>query len=394
MCGCGHPSSRTTATVPSDLRRGILYSFTAWNPQGTISDNDTNARRQQSLLQDVRAAGFHRVYDSFACQPRTACAEGWYEEGLTVHVGAEEDTAARLHITQLAAQYQQLSVYRYQFEEASNMFVQSQLLVSDTSTPCSADSIHVVPVAAQLYPYLYPTFESAAVVLEVHATRSGATLQDVLDEIAVLRAAGQPCTEGLHPIINVEGIDGCGKSTLCASLVEHIPKAQLLQTPSIRMSHHRKLFDACDESVRRAYYSLCNYSVAHDLLRAAATGPVILDRYWHSTVAYALCQARTKGIDAPDTVAWPSDLLQPSAVLLLTVSEEERVRRMVVRGIPITQEEAALKNKVEMRQQLLQAYRSLCPTKEINGDGTRHEVLQEVMATISPLLSQQNKMLK
>lgn len=47
---------------------------------------------------------------------------------------------------------------------------------------------------------------------------------------------------------------------------------------------------------------------------------------------------------------WPEDLLKPDLVLLLTVSPEERARRLEARGLERTKEEAELEANSLFRQ--------------------------------------------
>ena len=385
--------------VPDELTRGSIFSLTAWNPQGVVLSNAENNNLLERLRSDVHMAGMDCcVYESFACSAEHGNIQDpkggaqWYEEGLTIHCPIDDGLLLPV-IVGLAKQYNQLSIYQYKFDVVTKSFVQTQIPVDDNAAQIVPAPIRAVPISIQSHSFLYPSFPSAAVTLKVHAARTGMDLGEIGDEIVELETSllVLPALDGggfRHPVIAIEGIDGCGKSTLCASLVERLgPGAQLLQTPSPRMSRLRHVFDACDESVRRAYYSLCNYSVAQDVIQAAALGPVVVDRYWYSTVAYALAQTKRCALVNSNIIPeWPHDLLRPSAVLLLTVGEEERQRRIDVRGVSTTQEEARLKNKAEMRQQLLEMYRALKPTAEIDGNGTSLEVLEAAVASISSLL--------
>ncbi len=385
--------------VPDELRRGVIFSLTAWNPQGVVLSLAENNSLLDRLRCDVHMVGIDCcVYESFACSsgygddqnPREGAQ--WYEEGLTVHCPIDDGLLLPA-IVGLAKQYNQLSIYQYKFDFVTESFTQTQIPVDDSPAQVVPAPVHTVPISIQSHSFLYPSFPSAVVALKVHAIRMGMDLGEIGDEIVELETSlsVSPVLDGRrfrHPVIAIEGIDGCGKSTLCASLVKRLgPRARLLQTPSPRMSGLRQVFDACDENIRRAYYSLCNYSVAQDVIQAAALGPVVVDRYWHSTVAYALAQTPSCGVVNSNIIAeWPHDLLRPSAVLLLTVGEEERQRRIDVRDVSVTQEEERLKDKAEMRRQLMEAYRALKPTAEIDGNGTPLEVLEAAVASISHLL--------
>lgn len=71
------------------------------------------------------------------------------------------------------------------------------------------------------------------------------------------------------------------------------------------------------------------------------------DRYWHSTAAYAVATEISGEVeDLPplhhQVYQWPEDLLRPDLVIMLTVSPEERIRRLQGRGVAKTKEEADL----------------------------------------------------
>jgi thymidylate kinase len=396
-------TERTVATpsfvkIPDELSRGAIFSLTAWNPKGVVHSNAENNSFLERLRSDFYMDGIDCcVYESFACSAEYGDIQDpkgeaqWYEEGITVHCPIDDGLLLPV-IVRLAKQYNQLSIFQYKFDFLTKSFVQTQIPVDDNAAQDVPAPVRAVPISIQSHSFLYPSFPSAAVALKVHAARTGTDLGEIGDEIVEIETSllALPALEGgfRHPVIAIEGIDGCGKSTLCASLVERLgPGAQLLQTPPPRMSRLRHVFDACDENVRRAYYSLCNYSVAQDVIKAAALGPVVVDRYWYSTVAYALAQTnRCTLVNSNIIPEWPQDLLRPSAVLLLTVGEDERQRRIDARGVSTTQEEARLKNKAEMRRQLLEVYRALKPTAEIDGNGTSLEVLEAAVSSISSLL--------
>lgn len=70
-------------------------------------------------------------------------------------------------------------------------------------------------------------------------------------------------------------------------------------------------------------------------------------RYWHSTAAYAIANAVSGKVQnlplvGSEIYTWPSDLMRPDLVLLLSVSPEERLRRLLHRGLNKTEEEKQL----------------------------------------------------
>ena len=76
----------------------------------------------------------------------------------------------------------------------------------------------------------------------------------------------------------------------------------------------------------------------------------VMYRFWHSTAAYGIANETSSG-DLPkvghSVYKWPSDMLKPTFVLFLTVSEDVRKQRLSDRGIGSTLEEKSLdKDKV------------------------------------------------
>ena len=90
-------------------------------------------------------------------------------------------------------------------------------------------------------------------------------------------------------VVTVEGLDGCGKSTLVLGLEAAIEGAVAYRTPPPSVSPLRPLFDGGNVSERasRAFYAVTNYLAFEEIQRA---GPrlAILDRCYHSTCAYTL----------------------------------------------------------------------------------------------------------
>ncbi|CAJ0939654.1 unnamed protein product [Ranitomeya imitator] len=147
---------------------------------------------------------------------------------------------------------------------------------------------------------------------------------------------------------------GSGKSTLTESLKSQL-NAMLLKSPPDSINQWRKIFDSESSLIKRAYYAIGNYIGAAEIAKASITSPVIVDRFWHSTAAYAIATEVGGGIcnlpDAHhDVYHWPQDLLQPDLVILLTVSDEERIRRIRKRGLEETKEEKELEDNSIFRQ--------------------------------------------
>lgn len=99
-----------------------------------------------------------------------------------------------------------------------------------------------------------------------------------------------------------------------------------------------------------------NYIAAMQVSAILRKRHVLMDRYWHSTAAFALGRAIKEDpvkYQAPpkghEFYSWPSDLLKPSKVFLLHVSEAERLKRLSRRK-GATLEEKQLKEDEEFRR--------------------------------------------
>ncbi|XP_069812741.1 UMP-CMP kinase 2, mitochondrial-like [Dendropsophus ebraccatus] len=193
---------------------------------------------------------------------------------------------------------------------------------------------------------------------------------------------------GRFPIIVIEGLDATGKSTLTESLKSHL-EAALLKSPPESIGQWRAIFDSESTLVKRAYYAAGNYIGAAEIAQASKTSPVIVDRFWHSTAAYAIATEIGGGLhNLPephhDVYHWPDDLLRPDLVILLTVCDEERIRRIQKRGLQETKEEKELKVNSVFRQKVEEVYKRMenpgCVI--IDASPSKETVLQEALRVI------------
>ncbi|XP_017332712.1 UMP-CMP kinase 2, mitochondrial [Ictalurus punctatus] len=190
------------------------------------------------------------------------------------------------------------------------------------------------------------------------------------------------------PVIVIEGLDATGKTTLTCSLQKALG-AVLLKSPPQCLACFRQRFDAEPPLIRRAFYALGNYITAAQIARESSHAPVVVDRYWHSTAAYAIATAvsgREENLPAvgSEIYEWPSDLLRPSLVLLLSVSPEERLRRLTHRGLDKTEEESQLEINHLFRRKVDEAYKKIQNPACIVVDASPspEQVLQQVLCLI------------
>ncbi|KAF7201724.1 UMP-CMP kinase 2, mitochondrial [Nothobranchius furzeri] len=190
------------------------------------------------------------------------------------------------------------------------------------------------------------------------------------------------------PVVVIEGLDATGKTTLTESLRDTLG-ATLLRSPPQCLSPWRARFDQEPPLIRRAFYALGNYITAEQIYQEGMKAPVIVDRFWHSTAAYAIATAVSGPVanlpqEGSELYLWPSDLLQPSLVVVLTLDPEERKRRLRDRGQLKTDEEEELDHNHLFRRRVEEAYRRIsgpdCVT--VDASPSADLVLQQVLLLI------------
>lgn len=192
-----------------------------------------------------------------------------------------------------------------------------------------------------------------------------------------------------NSVIVIEGLDATGKTTLTRNLGKNL-NATVLKSPPECICHLRSKFDSHPQLLRRAFYSLGNYAFAAMINEAANDGIVIVDRFWNSTAAYAIAAdvgAGTKESLPPEghfVYSWPTDLLKPDAIFLLTINDEERRKRLANRGTVKTDEEIRLEQSSPFRQRLEEAYNRMINPKmeKIDAGGTPNDVLNKTLEVL------------
>lgn len=164
-------------------------------------------------------------------------------------------------------------------------------------------------------------------------------------------------------VIVIEGLDGCGKTTLAQRLVQHLganavqrksPPAQLenartfIESESTNASEHeQKLRDSkAFKTLKRAFFCFGNYILAEEMLRSNTGGPIIIDRFASSTLAYTwgsidarssplkcfFCRVLDFLFPFLRRATWPPDLPKPDVVLLLDATANVRRQRIYNRS--------------------------------------------------------------
>ncbi|KAF7669690.1 hypothetical protein LDENG_00142700 [Lucifuga dentata] len=231
---------------------------------------------------------------------------------------------------------------------------------------------------------VFYNFEKAYEVLQ----KCGDIIPESVSVLELLSNRPEARSKPDFPVIVIEGLDATGKTTLTESLRETLG-AVLLRSPPQCLSPWRARFDQEPPLIRRVFYALGNYITAEEIGQKAMQTPVIVDRFWHSTAAYAIATAVSGPVcklpaEGSEVYCWPEDLFQPSLVVLLTLDPEERKRRLRIRGQGKTEEEQELDQNQLFRLRVEEAYQRISGPACITVDASppADQVLQQVLLLI------------
>ena len=176
--------------------------------------------------------------------------------------------------------------------------------------------------------------------------------------------------------IAVEGLDGCGKSTM-VNLLADVLDAVVVNNPPHHMRDERKIADKLSNDERRAWYLSANREAARIAITTLEKGrSVVMDRSVASTLAFGDAE------NGQVTDCWPTDIPRPDLLVLLQVSESERRRRCNSRGKTPTKEERKLEKEDAFRNRILNGYIALGAIP-IPSDGTERETLSEILKILN-----------
>ena len=183
--------------------------------------------------------------------------------------------------------------------------------------------------------------------------------------------------------IVIEGLDATGKSTLVDKLAKSLNATSLkcpprLEAPEFVDGDVRSHFDDRPSAQRRAYYRAANLIASEQAETALGKGHVVMDRYWTSTVAFAALDDDSN-LDQEWQGRYLPELRKPDIVILLTVDEENRAKRMGERGVPTTDEEQNLAANAEHGKAVLRVYRTFDPIEIDTSRLTPDAVLETVL---------------
>lgn len=189
--------------------------------------------------------------------------------------------------------------------------------------------------------------------------------------------SGEPCRSTSMPIIAIEGLDGSGKSTVVHALASRLEAAVVTNPPS-RMRSERSGADSLPAAKRREWYWQANREAMKDATTLVFQGKrVVMDRCCASTAVYGA--AETGAVATPADI--PRDVLRPDLVVLLSVPEDERQRRLRGRGDARTAEEDRLSHDHDFRRRVLDGYAGLS-ARPVDASGTVDDIVALILKEV------------
>ena len=128
--------------------------------------------------------------------------------------------------------------------------------------------------------------------------------------------------------IALEGVDGSGKSTLCAILAKKLGATPYSTPPKKYLSFRERVdIDASPEEHYR-FYRDGIYDASKEIEAIIANnGKVISDRYWLSTYTYH----QVMGVQV--AINDFSHIIMPTITIILSVSNDVQINRIMRRGM-------------------------------------------------------------
>ena len=292
------------------------------------------------------------------------------------------------------------------------------------NSSCYNDVPYIGAVSSFTVPGLFTNFHSAATLLRMARSELKHELIDngdvvvssfyhLLDKVEtyiMTKHPRSPSTASTKFIIEVEGLDGSGKTTLVNELTQALPNAFATKTPSKSLNEIRPLWDHRGGILARAFYMVSNYVLEYEISNDSDHDIVVIDRWYASTCAYTI--ARPPKLDdnsiandeqTPNDIMsnlpgevyeWPQDLrLKPQLLLVLNIDPEVRRKRVENRALGtggasrFNPWDDRLAKEVGLGDRILKALNCIMGPNEIhslNANATIDEVVQQALDIVQP----------
>jgi len=128
--------------------------------------------------------------------------------------------------------------------------------------------------------------------------------------------------------IAIEGVDGSGKSTLCAILAKKLGATSYSTPPKKYLSFRERVDNNASPEEHYKFYRNGIYDASKEIEAIIANkGKVVSDRYWLSTYTYH--QVMGAQVSMNDF----SQIILPTITVILTINENIQIDRILARGM-------------------------------------------------------------
>lgn len=177
------------------------------------------------------------------------------------------------------------------------------------------------------------------------------------------------------PIVAIEGLDGCGKSTAVRLLADRLG-AVVIRNPPQQLAAERIIADALGPVARRAWYLQANWLAMAEAM-AMTDRAVVLDR----SIASTLCFGAAERGEVADLTDVPPGFPLPDLIVLLALPESVRRSRHAGRRGDVTVEEERLSADAGFRDKVLCGYRNFC-SASVDASVSPEGVVSTIMTLI------------
>lgn len=160
------------------------------------------------------------------------------------------------------------------------------------------------------------------------------------------------------PFVIMEGLDCSGKTHLSRLKAKENPDDMYVYGLMEDMVKFREEFDTFPEIIKRCFYTVSNLRMSRLVSDFIKEKRVILDRSWHSSIAYGLANEATCESELPPAgdpiYDWPAEMIKPDEVCCVMMGESEHLTNMRNKFETLTKEElrifldGSLKNRLKL----------------------------------------------
>ena len=178
--------------------------------------------------------------------------------------------------------------------------------------------------------------------------------------------------------IVIEGMDGVGKTTITKLLARDL-NAITYKIPSSELNGIRDTIDNSNKYARFFYYLSSTYHASQNIKSAIKVGKsVVCDRYYPTTLS-AYDDEVISLINSEPII---DKLYKPDFCFLLTVSEEERIKRLNKRGYLSNDDIESIDNPSSREAQMSKYYQMDMIRIDTTGK-TEKSIVDEIFRTLN-----------